>query len=62
MNSFENKEIKRKIGPKFGDKNDNGLDYQFKPKLYEDQVNYDRMRTYRLNRVREQLSKNNIGA
>ena len=57
MNMFENKKIDRKIGPKFGDEYNNGLINQFKPKLYEDQINFDRMRMYRLNRVREQLKK-----
>ena len=62
MNMFESKKIDRKIGPKFGDEDNNGVINQFKPKLYEDQINFDRMRMYRLNRVREQLKKNNIGA
>ena len=62
MNFFHNKNNERKIGPKIGDKNENNLSNQFKPKLYEDQINFDRMRMYRLNRVREQLEKNNIGA
>ena len=59
---FESKKIDRKIGPKFGDEDNNGVINQFKPKLYENQINFDRMRMYRLNRVREQLEKNNIGA
>ncbi len=62
MNMFESKKIDRKIGPKFGDEDNNGVINRFKPKLYEDQINFDRMRMYRLNRVREQLEKNNIGA
>ena len=62
MNMFESKKIDRKIGPKFGDEDNNGVINQFKPKLYEDQINFDRMRMHRLNRVREQLEKNNIGA
>ena len=62
MNMFESKKIDRKIGPKFGDEDNNGVINQFKPKLYEDQINFDRMRMYRLNRVKEQLSQNDIGA
>ena len=62
MNFFENKKIERKIGPKFGDKKGKDLNNRFKPKLYEDQINFDHMRMYRLNRVREQLVNNNIGA
>ena len=52
MNMFESKKIDRKIGPKFGDEDNNGVINQFKPKLYEDQINFDRMRMHRLNRVR----------
>ena len=62
MNLFGSKNRNRKIGPKFGDKNTKGLNNQIKPKLYEDKVNFDRMRMYRLNRVRDQLIKNDIGA
>ena len=32
------KNRERKIGPKFGDKDHNKLDNQFRPKLYEDQI------------------------
>ena len=55
------KDIRRKIGPKFGE-DSKVLQNKFKPKIYEDQINFDRMRMYRLNRVREQLLKNDIGA
>ena len=55
------KDIRRKIGPKFGE-DSNVLQNKFKPKIYEDQIDFDRMRMYRLNRVREQLLKNDIGA
>ena len=55
-------EIKRKIGPKLGDQNSEIIKNDFKPKLFEDQISFDRMRTYRLNRVRDQLIKNDIGA
>ena len=60
---FEKQKIKRKIGPKFAE-SDN-YDYStnnLKPRLYEDQINFDRMRMHRLNRVRDQLIQNNIGA
>ncbi len=62
MNLFKNKNIERKIGPKFGKKIHNNFINEFKPRLYENQINFDRMRMYRLNRVREQLLKNDIGA
>ena len=55
------KDIRRKIGPKFGE-GSKFLQNKFKPKIYEDQINFDRMRMYRLNRVREQLLKNDLGA
>ena len=54
--------IERKIGPKFGEKNNIITNSEFKPRLYEDQINFNKMRMYRLNRVREQLLKNDIGA
>ena len=53
--------IERKIGPKFGE-NYKVSQNKFKARLYEDQIDFDRMRMYRLNRVREQLLQNNIGA
>ena len=56
---MENRE--RKIGLKFGDNYTIQQD-DFKPTLYQDQIDFDRMRMYRLNRVREQLLKNDIGA
>ena len=52
--------IERKIGPKFGE-NYKVSQNKFKARLYEDQIDFDRMRIYRLNRVREQLLKNDIG-
>ena len=52
--------IERKIGPKFGE-NYKVSHNKFKARLYEDQIDFDRMRMYRLNRVREQLLKNDIG-
>ena len=53
--------IERKIGPKFGE-NYKVSQNKFKARLYEDQIDFDRMRMYRLNRVREQLLKNDLGA
>ena len=53
--------IERKIGPKFGE-NYKVSQNKFKARLYEDQIDFDRMRMYRLNRVREQLLNNDIGA
>ena len=61
MNLFKNKDSSRKIGPKLGE-NYKILENEFKPRLYEDQINFDRMRMYRLNRIKEQLLQNNIGA
>ena len=54
--------IKRKIGPKLGDQNSEIIKNDFKPKLFQDQISFDKMRKYRLNRVRNQLIKNDIGA
>ena len=51
-----------KIGPKFGEKDNSILDNDFKPRLYQEKINFDEMRMYRLNRVREELIKNDIGA
>ena len=59
--NFNSKNIERKIGPKFGKKNP-VINNKFKPKLYEDKINFDRMRMYRLKRVRDQLIQNDIGA
>ena len=55
------KNIERKIGPKFGESYKVSQN-KFKARLYEDQIDFDRMRMYRLNRVREQLLNNDIGA
>ena len=62
MSTFTSKFAERKIGPKFKELVDPSLDAQFKPRLYEEKINFDRMRMYRLNRVKEQLQINNIGA
>lgn len=63
MNIFQSKKIDRKIGPKIFDTvTDKNLQNNFKPRLYENQINLDRMRMYRLNRVRAQLLQSDIGA
>ena len=63
MNLFKDKNMERRIGPKFGEGRESNYNFnKVKPRLYEDQINFDRMRMYRLNRVREQLLKNGIGA
>ena len=51
----------RKIGPKLGE-NYNSPNNAFKPRLFEEKINFDQLRKYRLNRVREQLLENDIGA
>ena len=62
MSNFTSKFANRKIGPKFSEViNQNVGTQQFKPYLYEDQINFDRLRMYRLNRVIEQLQKNELG-
>ena len=63
MNLFKNKNYERRIGPKIGQENLTNINHNnFKPRLYEEKINFDRMRMYRLNRVREQLIKNDVGA
>ncbi len=62
MNLTPEKNIQRKIGPKLGEKVNIITDSGFKPRLYENKINFDKMRMYRLNRLREQLIKNEIGA
>ncbi len=55
--------MKRKIDPKSQDPDSkNKKINKFKPKFFEDQINFDRMRLYRLKRIKEQLLKNEIGA
>ena len=56
MNLFKSKNIERKINPQ----NDNFNN--IKPRIFEDQIDFDRMRLYRLNRVRKQMELKNIGA
>ena len=63
MNLFRSKNIERKIGPKFAEANANNYDLnKFKPRLYEEKIDFDRMRMFRLQRVREQMEICNIGA
>ena len=61
-NTFSNNT--RKIGPKIGDESkiSNSSLNKFKKRLFEDKINLDRMRLYRLFRVKNQLLKNDIGA
>ena len=59
MNLFKSKNMERRIGPRFGE--GSGSDYNFnkiKPRLYEDQINFDRMRMY----AKGTIIKNDIGA
>ena len=63
MGNFTSKFADRKIGPKFSEAVNQGLGaMQFKPRLYEHEINFDRLRLYRLNRVIEQLQKHDVGA
>ncbi len=63
MNLIGNKNYQRRIGPKIGEKNEPIANQQsFKPRLYENKIDFDRMRMYRLNRVRDQLVKHDVGA
>ena len=56
MNLFKSKNIERKINPQ----NENFIN--IKPRIFEDQIDFNRMRLYRLNRVRKQMELQNIGA
>ena len=62
MSKFISKFADRKISPGLPETINLNIESQFKPRLYEDLINYDRMRMYRLKRVLEQLQKNNVGA
>ena len=60
---FQNKKnLKRKIGPKLGQTSLESVTNKFKPRLYEEKINFDRMRLYRLNRIKEQLIMDDIGS
>ena len=50
--------INRKILPK----ENVSIPQIFKKRPYEDQINFDKLRLYRLNRVKKELEKNDIGA
>ena len=53
MSLFRNKNIDRKIGPKFAEANISNIDLnKLKPRLYEEKINFDRMRKFRLQRIR----------
>ena len=62
MSKFISKFADRKISPGLPETINLNIESQFKPRLYEDLINYDRMRMYRLKRVLEQLQKNDVGA
>ena len=63
MNLFKDKNMERRIGPKFGE---GRMSYynlnKVKPRLYEEKINFDRMRKFRLQRIRELMENNNVGA
>ena len=62
VSKFISKFADRKISPGLQETINLNIESQFKPRLYEDLINYDRMRMYRLKRVLEQLQKNDVGA
>ena len=62
MSKFISKFADRKISPGLPETINLNIESQFKPRLYEDLINYDKMRMYRLKRVLEQLQKNDVGA
>ncbi len=63
MSLFRNKNIDRKIGPKFAEANVSNIDLnKLKPRLYEEKIDFDRMRKFRLQRMRGQMENNNVGA
>ena len=62
MSKFISKFADRKISPGLQETINLNIESQFKPRLYEDLINYDKMRMYRLKRVLEQLQKNDVGA
>ena len=63
MSRFKSKFLDRKIAPGFSSQeSDLQLSKNLKPHFFEEKINFDRLRLYRLNRVRDQLTLNNIGA
>ncbi len=55
--------MERKIGPKFDEEDASNYSLnKFKPRLYEEKIDFDRMRMFRLQRIREQMENHNIGA
>jgi Xaa-Pro dipeptidase len=56
MNLFKANNIQRKINPQ------NNQINSTKPRIFENQIDFERMRMYRLNRIRKQMELNNIGA
>ena len=63
MNLFRNKNIDRKIGPNFAEANVSNIDLnKLKPRLHEEKIDFDRMRKFRLQRMRGQMENNKVGA
>ena len=56
MSLFKSKNIERKINPQTINRN------FIKPRIFEDKIDFERMRMYRLNRLRQQMELNNVGA
>ena len=55
--------MERKIGPKFNEGSVSNYNLnKVKPRLYEEKINFDRMRKFRLQRIREQMENHNIGS
>ena len=50
--------FKRKINPELKTKSN----FITKRRLREDEINFDKLRSYRLDRVKKQLEKNNLEA
>ena len=57
MSRFKSKFLDRKIAPGFSSQeSDLQLSKNLKPHFFEEKINFDRLRLYRLNRVRDQLT------
>ena len=50
--------FKRKIAPNTKSK----VNFITKKRLHEDEINFDKLRSYRLDRVKKELVKNNLEA
>ena len=63
MNLFRSNNMERKIGSKFNERSVSNYNLnKVKPRLYEEKINFDRMRKFRLQRIREQMENHNIGS